>query len=245
MRARLALFLVMVAVLALPTAVAAARPAQTTMRGAPSGPCSMSAQVEAGHEIVVSGAGFAASTDVAVTQIWDHGNENPNTPAAGTPTTQTVATDAAGLFMFSVPAGPGHGGHYSFTATDGTCTATVDAIAVETAGGTCGQCGGTGPTALPTSPGRRRCTPTGSSAAARPGPPAPGRRARTNSLVDARRLGDQLRRARVRRVNARGTRRDVGNGDPTRVRPEAIDNAVIVGRVIYFTGQNRTRTDPA
>ena len=27
-------------------------------------------------------------------------------------------------------------------------------------------------------------------------------------------------------------------------RPEAIDSAVIVGRVIYFTGQNRTRTDP-
>jgi hypothetical protein len=114
------------------------------------GACALSAAVRNGIDIRVEGTGFAAATDVLVTQIWDHANENPNVPPSGPTTTHTYTSTASGTFAFVVPAGPGHGGHYSWTATDQSCTASVEAIAVETAGGTCGTCGGAGNTLPPT-----------------------------------------------------------------------------------------------
>ena len=56
------------------------------------------------------------------------------TPGRSTRTSRR-RTDASGEFTYTIDAGPGHGGTYDISATDGTCTATTQVTAVETAGG--------------------------------------------------------------------------------------------------------------
>ena len=167
MRKTLSVLVLMVAALAVPTSVGAAGPTRATLPAAAPSTCTLTAQVEAGRAIIVEGTGFALSTDVTVTQVWDGSSAALNSPGTGTTTTQTVTTDAAGAFSITVPAGPGRGGQYHFTAVGGGCTATVDAVAVETAGGLNGGTTGgltpTPPDALP---------PTDTAAGTAPPPPA-------------------------------------------------------------------------
>ena len=98
------------------------------------GACQMTAVNHAGQNIVVSGQGFAASASIAVTTVWGGSNSTVG-GSAGSTSTQTITSDASGTFVLTVPAGPGRGGAYTFTATDAACTATIQATAIETASG--------------------------------------------------------------------------------------------------------------
>jgi hypothetical protein len=111
-RGSFVLILAIAAMLATPAIVAAAEPA-------------LSATVIPGQEIDLAGSGFPSDADVllAITR---------NGVDAGT---QTVTTDASGTFSATIAAGPGRGGAYTITATSGSASATVEAVAVETAGG--------------------------------------------------------------------------------------------------------------
>ena len=113
MNRRIQLLLVaLFAVLASPTIAAAADPTLT-------------AAVIPGHEIDVVGSGFPVNADITLS-IQRNGSD------AGS---QALRTDTAGGFTAVIDAGPGQGGVYTLTATSGSVTATVEALAVETAGG--------------------------------------------------------------------------------------------------------------
>ena len=99
-------------VLAVPTLVAAAEPA-------------LAATVIPGHEIDVVGSGFPSDADVLLAI------QRNSTDAES----QALRTDAEGGFTAVIDAGPGRGGVYTLTATSGSVSATVEALAVETAGG--------------------------------------------------------------------------------------------------------------
>lgn len=101
-----------IALLAMPALVAAAGPTLT-------------ATVIPGREIDVVGSGFPADADVQLA-IQRNGVD------AGS---QALRTDATGSFSATIDAGPGRGGLYTLTATSGPASATVEALAVETAGG--------------------------------------------------------------------------------------------------------------
>jgi len=98
------------------------------------GTCQLTAVNHAGQNIVVSGQGFAASAAIALTTVWG-GSSATVGGSSGSTSTQTIASDGSGSFTLTVPAGPGRGGAYRFAATDAACTATVQATAIETAGG--------------------------------------------------------------------------------------------------------------
>ncbi len=100
------------AILAAPSLVAAAEPA-------------LSATVIPGQEIDIVGSGFPADADILLA-IERNGAD------AGS---QALHTDATGSFTATIDAGPGRGGVYTVTATSGSASATVEALAVETAGG--------------------------------------------------------------------------------------------------------------
>jgi hypothetical protein len=102
--------------------------------GAAAGACQLSTSVSAGQSITVSGSGFDPNATVEITQDWS--GSNSTTGGTGPQTTRsTLTTDASGSFEITVDAGPGHGGTYHFMATSAGCTASADAVAVETAGG--------------------------------------------------------------------------------------------------------------
>ena len=103
---------VAIAILGTPAFVAAAEP-------------TLAATVIPGQEIDVAGAGFPADADVQLAILR-------NGADAGS---QALHTDATGGFAATIDVGPGRGGVYTMTATSGTATATVEALAVETAGG--------------------------------------------------------------------------------------------------------------
>ncbi len=115
-------FLLLLVLLAVPAVAVAAGP-------------SLTATTVAGHEIDLVGAGFPASTAVTLT-ITRTGPcaITPCDPHAGSGT-RTVMSDANGGFTATIPAGPGRGGQYAIVATAGTMRASVDVVAVETAGG--------------------------------------------------------------------------------------------------------------
>jgi hypothetical protein len=115
-------------------AVGAASSAGSAAVPLAAGTCQMTAVNHAGQNIVVSGQGFAASASIAVTTVWGGSNSTVG-GSAGSTSTQTITSDASGTFVLTVPAGPGRGGAYTFTATDAACTATIQATAIETAGG--------------------------------------------------------------------------------------------------------------
>ena len=100
------------AIFAVPTLASAAQP-------------SLTATVIPGQEIDVVGAAFPPDADVLLA-IERNGAD------AGS---QALHTDSAGSFTATIDAGPGRGGVYTVTATSGSATATVEALAVETAGG--------------------------------------------------------------------------------------------------------------
>jgi hypothetical protein len=106
------LLVVVCTLLATPRIVAAAEPTLT-------------ATVIPGQEIDLAGSGFPADADV-ILAIQRNGSD------AGS---QALRTDATGAFTATIDAGPGRGGVYTLTATSGSATATVEALAVETAGG--------------------------------------------------------------------------------------------------------------
>ena len=97
--------------------------------------CQLTAVAHVAQDVVATGRGFAAAATIKITTVWSGSSAIAGGPIAGTTRTQTVTTDASGGFEFTVPAGPGRGGRYTFTATDDNCSATVQATAVETAGG--------------------------------------------------------------------------------------------------------------
>jgi hypothetical protein len=78
-----------------------------------------------GVEITIQGTRFTPSGDVILS--WDVNG--------GPITNDTVTADGNGEFEYSIPAGPGLGGRYHITATDGTCSLEEEVVAVETAGG--------------------------------------------------------------------------------------------------------------
>jgi hypothetical protein len=127
--------LVILGALILPATVVAAQP-------------QLAATVVPGTEIDVVGSGFPPSADVTlVIRRSNHAEE-----------TRTLRADAAGSFTATIDAGPGRGGAYTLVATAGATTATVDVVAVETAGGS-----GGGPQSPPTTatlpaPGRAGAT---------------------------------------------------------------------------------------
>lgn len=104
--------LVLSSLLILPASVAAAGP-------------ELQATVVPGREIDVAGSGFPASIDV--TLVIGQSNHPDETRA--------LTTDATGSFATTIDAGPGRGGAYTLVATSGQLTATVQVVAVETAGG--------------------------------------------------------------------------------------------------------------
>jgi hypothetical protein len=113
MRHRLPVLIVAaIALLGTPSLVSAAEP-------------SLTATVIPGQEIDVTGAGFRADADVRFA-ILRNGSD------AGS---RALHTDASGAFTATIEAGPGRGGVYTMTASSGSATATVEALAVETAGG--------------------------------------------------------------------------------------------------------------
>lgn len=113
MNRRVAVFLLAaLATLGAPSIVAAAEAA-------------LAATVIPGKEIDVAGSGFPSNADVLLV-IERNGAD------AGS---QALTTDATGSFSATIDAGPGRGGVYTMTATSGSVTATVEALAVETAGG--------------------------------------------------------------------------------------------------------------
>jgi hypothetical protein len=101
-----------IAILGTPALVAAAEPTLT-------------ATVIPGHEIDLVGAGFPADADVQLAILRNGADDG----------TQALHTDATGGFTATIDAGPGRGGVYTMTATSGSASATVEALAVETAGG--------------------------------------------------------------------------------------------------------------
>jgi hypothetical protein len=101
-----------IAILATPALAAAAGPTLT-------------ATVIPGQEIDLAGSGFPADADVQLV-ILRNGEDSGS---------QTLHTNASGNFTATIDAGPGRGGEYTATATSGSATATVEALAVETAGG--------------------------------------------------------------------------------------------------------------
>jgi hypothetical protein len=110
--------------------------------------CTLDATVQPGRSIDLVGGGFAAGAGVTIGVVRN---------GTGEPSVSATA-DAVGGFTASVDAGPGRGGAYSFSATDGSCTATADAVAVETAGGTSARSGATLP---PTDASPTRGSPSG------------------------------------------------------------------------------------
>jgi hypothetical protein len=111
--------------------------------------CELTTAVEAGHSITVTGTGFAASSTIDITT--DRSGSNAINGGTGPQTTKSQETsDASGRFVHVIDAGPGHGGTYEVSATDGTCTATTQAAAVETAGGVNPGGGTAGQTLPPT-----------------------------------------------------------------------------------------------
>jgi hypothetical protein len=118
--------LAILSVLILPATIAAAQP-------------QLVATVVPGTEISVVGSGFPASADVT---LVIHRSNHPDE-------TRTLRSDAAGSFTTTIDAGPGRGGAYALVATAGASTATVDVVAVETAGG---SGGGIRPPATDTQP---------------------------------------------------------------------------------------------
>ncbi len=114
MHRRLSLLSLMAAAVlaAMPSTVAAAEPTLT-------------ASVVPGQEIDVAGSGFPADADVQLVILR-------NGADAGT---QALRTKDDGSFSATIEAGPGRGGVYTMTATSGAATASVEALAVETAGG--------------------------------------------------------------------------------------------------------------
>jgi hypothetical protein len=115
---------------------------------AAAGPCALSVATTPGHVITVTGTGFDANAAVDVTQTWSGSNATQGGNTGPQTTTSQVTADASGGFTFTIDAGPGHGGTYDLSATAGSCTATAQAVAVETAGGVNG--GGAGFTPPPT-----------------------------------------------------------------------------------------------
>jgi hypothetical protein len=144
-RVSVSVLLLFAAVLVLPGATLAA----SIPKAGSSGPCQLTTQRHTGRDIQVSGTAFAPNSSVVITQTWGGSSATLGTAGAGGTTTQTVQTDASGAFELTVDAGPGHGGQYTFSATAAGCTATAEAVAVETAGGLHGD-GTTGPTTPPT-----------------------------------------------------------------------------------------------
>ena len=98
----------------------------------------LTATVIPGDEIDLVGSGFPAQADVLLV-ITRNGTN------AGS---RSLETDAVGGFTAAIDAGPGLGGAYLFVATSGSARATVEAVAVETAGS--GGTGGLNPSAPPT-----------------------------------------------------------------------------------------------
>lgn len=125
-------FLLLLVLLAVPAVAVAAGP-------------SLTATVVPGHEIDLVGTGFPASTTVTLT-ITRTGPcaITPCDPHAGSGT-RTVTSDANGGFTATIGAGPGRGGQYAIVATAGGVSASVDVVAVETAGGLAGGAKGTLP----------------------------------------------------------------------------------------------------
>jgi hypothetical protein len=121
-RSLVALLLLAGASLALPVATSAAS-------------CQLTTAVSPGHVITITGSGFAASQDVAITQTWSGSNATAGGNTRPQTTTTSVTADASGGFEFTIDAGPGHGGTYDIEATGGGCTATTTVAALETAGG--------------------------------------------------------------------------------------------------------------
>jgi len=99
------------------------------------------------QEIDVAGSGFPPDADVQLV-ILRNGTD------AGS---QALHTDADGAFSATIDAGPGRGGVYTMTATAGAVSATVKALAVETAGGL-----QTAPPPTDTTPGTGGCGPDAS-----------------------------------------------------------------------------------
>ncbi len=106
------LALALAGLLAAPSIVAAAEP-------------TLAATVIPGQEIDLAGSGFPANSDVQLA-IQRNGTDDGS---------QALRTDASGAFTARIDAGPGHGGVYVMTATSGSASATIEALAVETAGG--------------------------------------------------------------------------------------------------------------
>jgi len=121
---------VSMALLALLTGLSAL-PATTLAAGT----CALATAVSPGHVITVTGTGFDASMDVAITQTWSGSNATAGGSTGPQTTTTKVPSNASGAFTFTIDAGPGHGGTYDIEATAGACTATLQVAAVETAGG--------------------------------------------------------------------------------------------------------------
>ena len=143
MRVSLALLALLAGLFMLPAATLAA------------GTCELTTGVSPGHVITVTGTGFDASTDVAITQTWSGSNATAGGNTGPQTTTMQVPSDASGGFTFTIDAGPGRGGTYDIEATAGACTATTQVVALETAGGinhgtTGGATGGTAATPPPT-----------------------------------------------------------------------------------------------
>jgi hypothetical protein len=116
---------------------------------AAAGSCQLSTSVSPGHSITVTGSGFTANTTVDITQKWSGSNSTAGGATGPQTTSSTVTADGSGGFELTVDAGPGHGGTYDFTASSASCTATAEAVAVETAGGVRGG----------TNPGNGQVTP--------------------------------------------------------------------------------------
>jgi len=93
----------------------------------------------AGDDIHLVGSGYAANADVEI-QVFRNGT-------AIDPV--TAHTDANGAFETVYQTGPGRGGRYTFSTTTSECTASTEAVAVETAGGGTLSGGGTAGQSLP------------------------------------------------------------------------------------------------
>jgi hypothetical protein len=110
--------------------------------------CELTTAVSPGHEITITGTGFAPSASVAITTTWSGSNATAGGNTGPQTTSDTATADASGEFTFTIDAGPGRGGTYDISATAGGCTATTRVEALETAGGL--NNGGAGVTPPPT-----------------------------------------------------------------------------------------------
>ena len=116
------------------------------------GSCELTTAVSPGHVITVTGTGFAASIDVAITQTWSGSNATAGGNTGPQTTTTTVPSDASGGFTFTIDAGPGHGGTYHIEATAGACTASASRAPGISRGINPGTTGGTTTGAAATPP---------------------------------------------------------------------------------------------